>query len=362
LHCIIVGAAPAGSTAAYHLAKQGGSVLVLEKASLPRNKPCGGVSGAIVQLLDFDLTPAISRKANKISYTWKMQDPVKVEINSPMWMVQRDVFDNFLIKQAQKTGAELRDSTEVKGIEFKKSVWEVKTNSESVSDHYLIAADGADGQMTQWLGLKEPKLCLSACLETRSIKSESLIFDFGIIKKGLIWNFPQADGYSLSIAPMRGDKPKDIKNILADYATKCGADVSVSNVREHPMSLWDDIANCSPKRRCSQEKPPVSPTPCPVRGVGLPFLAALRSLRRSIELLETPATPRKQYTQTIAQESATDRVWAGRLAGAFSQFTGADYRVGVKLPIATESISKILCGELRYADIANRPLKKLMLF
>jgi flavin-dependent dehydrogenase len=44
---IIVGAAPAGSPAAYHHAKQGRSVLVLEKASLLRNKPCGGVSGAM---------------------------------------------------------------------------------------------------------------------------------------------------------------------------------------------------------------------------------------------------------------------------------------------------------------------------
>ena len=40
----------------------------------------------------------------------------------------------------------------------------------------------------------------------------------------------------------------------------------------------------------------------------------------------------------------------------------AAFQVGVKLPIATESIGKILCGELRYADIANRALKKLMPF
>jgi len=309
---IIVGAGPAGRTAAYHHAKQGRSVLVLEKASLPRNKPCGGVSGAIAQWLDFDRTPAISLKANKISYTWKMQDPVKVEINSP-WMVQPDVFDDFLIKQAQKTGGELRDSTEVTGIEFKNSVWEVKTNSEPVSGRYLIAADGAGGPMTQWLGLKEPKLCLSACLETRSIKGESLNFDFGTIKKGLIWSFPQADGYSLSIAAMRGDKPKDIKNILADYATKCGADVSVSNVREHPMSLWDGIANCGPKMRRLLELPPVSPTPCLVRGFGLPFLVALRSLRRSIELLEVPATLRS----SILKRSPKNRqlIWFGPVAG-----------------------------------------------
>ncbi|MBD0309134.1 MAG: hypothetical protein ICV80_13790, partial [Microcoleus sp. T1-bin1] len=80
---IIVGAAPADSTAAYHHAKQRPSVLVLEKAYLPRNKPGGGVSGDLAPWLDFDRTPAISLKANKISYTWKMQDQVKVEINSP---------------------------------------------------------------------------------------------------------------------------------------------------------------------------------------------------------------------------------------------------------------------------------------
>ncbi|WP_309738207.1 FAD-dependent oxidoreductase, partial [Chamaesiphon sp. OTE_20_metabat_361] len=40
--CIIVGAGPAGGSAAYHLAKQGRSVLVLEKDALPRYKPCGG--------------------------------------------------------------------------------------------------------------------------------------------------------------------------------------------------------------------------------------------------------------------------------------------------------------------------------
>ena len=56
---MIVGAGPAGSTAAYHHANQRPSVLVLEKASLLRHKPGGGVSGAIAQLLDFDLTKTL---------------------------------------------------------------------------------------------------------------------------------------------------------------------------------------------------------------------------------------------------------------------------------------------------------------
>jgi len=60
---MIVGAGQAGSTAGYHRAKQGRSVLVLEKASLLRNKPGGGVSGAIAQWLDVDRQNFVRRTA-----------------------------------------------------------------------------------------------------------------------------------------------------------------------------------------------------------------------------------------------------------------------------------------------------------
>ena len=39
---IVLGAGPAGSTAARHLARSGARVLLLDKAKFPRDKPCGG--------------------------------------------------------------------------------------------------------------------------------------------------------------------------------------------------------------------------------------------------------------------------------------------------------------------------------
>ena len=62
-----------------------------------------------------------------------MDDPVEATLNDidPIWMVRRDVFDHFLVQQAQKQGAELRDSTAVSGIEFKGDRWQVNTISES---------------------------------------------------------------------------------------------------------------------------------------------------------------------------------------------------------------------------------------
>ena len=39
---VVVGAGPAGACAAYHLARGGADVALVEKATLPRYKTCGG--------------------------------------------------------------------------------------------------------------------------------------------------------------------------------------------------------------------------------------------------------------------------------------------------------------------------------
>ncbi|MDF0555359.1 geranylgeranyl reductase family protein [Kamptonema sp. UHCC 0994] len=362
--CIIVGAGPAGSTAAYHLAKRGRSVLVLEKESWPRFKPCGGgISPAIAQWFDCDFTPAISLKVNKIRYTWKNEDPVEVDIDTSMWMVRRDEFDDFLIKQAQNLGAEFRPSTEVKGIEFKNSAWEVKTNGEPVTGRYLIAADGVSGPMAKWLGFKEPKRHLSAILETASTTTgDTLKFDFGTIKKGYIWNFPKAGGYSISIAALKGDAPKNLKNILADYATQCGVDVKNSQVYEYPLCLWDGDRKLHSQNALLVGETAVVADPLSGEGIRPSIFSGVKAAIAIDQALSGAGDALEKYTQVISEEWGSDMVWANRLAGAFYQFTGVAYKAGVKLPVATQVMSKILCGELRYADIANRAIKRLMPF
>ena len=66
---IVVGAGPAGSTAAYHLARHGLTVLVLEKSQFPREKVCGDglTPRAVKQLVKMgvDTDPAKGWLPNK---------------------------------------------------------------------------------------------------------------------------------------------------------------------------------------------------------------------------------------------------------------------------------------------------------
>jgi flavin-dependent dehydrogenase len=67
----------------------------------------------------------------------------------------------------------------------------------------------------------------------------------------------------------------------------------------------------------------------------------------------------EQYSEVIAQEWGSEMVWAQRLASIFYRVPGIGYKVGVKRPTAPERMGQILCGELRYSDVANRALKRL---
>ena len=59
---LVVGAGPAGSATAIHLARGGAHVLLADRARFPRDKPCGGgVTGRALRQAPCDITPVVER-------------------------------------------------------------------------------------------------------------------------------------------------------------------------------------------------------------------------------------------------------------------------------------------------------------
>lgn len=364
---IIVGAGPAGGTAAYHLAKKGRSVLILEKESLPRYKPCGGgVSPAIAQWFDFDFSPAISTRADSLRFTWKLEDPVeaKIETKEPVWMVRRDIFDHFLVQQAQKQGAELRDNTEVTGIEFKTDHWQVNTANGAVTSRYLIAADGAKGPMAKWLGFKERKRRLAGALEAEvaaNVENKSTIhFEFGLVKNGYIWNFPKADGYSIGVGTFIGGERQDFKKILDEYAKSFNLDLTISKQYGHPLCIWDGNQKLHTQNAVLAGEAACVVDPMTAEGIRPSIFSGLLAAAAINQALSGDINALEQYTEAMNEQWGADMAWAQKLAQAFYRFPGIGYKVGVKRPSGAQIMGKILCGELRYGDVAGRALKRLI--
>ena len=364
--CIIVGAGPAGGSAAYHLAKQGRSVLILERDELPRYKPCGGgVSPAIAQWFDFDFSPAISCRVDTLRYTFNLEDPVdvKLENQEPIWMVRRDIFDHFIVQQAQKQGAELRDNTQVTGIEFKVDRWQVNTANGSVEGKYLIAADGAKGNMAKWLGFKDRKRRIAGALEVDATSDNvvnAINFEFGLVKNGYIWNFPKADGYSIGIGTFRGGEAQDFKKILDVYGKSAfGIDINKFQQYGHPLCLWDGDQKLHTQNAVLAGEAACVVDPMTAEGIRPSILSGIKAADAIHAALNGTSNALEKYSDIMATEWGADMKWAQRLATAFYQFPKVSYKAAVKRPSASMTMARVLAGELSYSDIAGKAIKKL---
>ncbi|MGW7492853.1 geranylgeranyl reductase family protein [Streptomyces luteogriseus] len=114
---IVVGAGPAGSTTAYHLAKAGLDVLLLEKTEFPREKVCGDglTPRAVKQLvaMGIDISEEAGWLRNKglriigggvrLQLDW----PDLASFPDYGLVRKRDDFDEQLARNAQKAGARL---------------------------------------------------------------------------------------------------------------------------------------------------------------------------------------------------------------------------------------------------------------
>jgi flavin-dependent dehydrogenase len=152
---IIVGAGPAGGTAAYFLGKAGKRVLLLEKEYLPSYKTCG--SGLCVNLLQrqfpFSFEPTVQGNVRAISYAYDGRI-VTIPINrGQVGMVMRDQFDKLLVEQAQ---VELRQEVAVRKVVENSAGASVEIqNGEHFECRYLIGAAGASSVVAYSLGLRQ---------------------------------------------------------------------------------------------------------------------------------------------------------------------------------------------------------------
>ncbi len=366
--CIIVGAGPAGGTAAYHLAKGGHKVLVIEKASLPRYKPCGGgVSPVIQRWFDFDFSPVISQKVKSFRYTWHGDDPVDIELElkEPLWMVRRNDFDFFIIKQAQKFEAELKDKTEVIGAEFKNNYWHVKTKDEIEKSLYLIACDGAKGQVANFLGFKQRKHTIGGAIEAEaSVKVENgstAHFEFGMVKNGYLWNYPKCDGYSLGIGVFKNNQKQNLKSIAGEYSKIFDIDFNTTKQYGHPISLWNgnQILHTKNERALLAGEAACIVDPLTAEGIRPSIFTGLKAAEAIQNALSGNKNAIKNYSKIIHKEIGSDMKIANNLSKILYMFPEICYNKILKRTSATNTMAKILCGEMRYSDIQKETFERL---
>ena len=153
---IIIGAGPAGCTAALGLKDAGLRVLLVDKSDFPRDKVCGDAIGSrairVLKSIDRNLAGAFEQFPHKVlSSGWKLVAPngrrVKLSFVNHGYVSTRLKFDAFLfdcVKQYSNT--EIRTGEKVSAIEKMEQGWRMSLESgESYSGAVILGCDGAQG-------------------------------------------------------------------------------------------------------------------------------------------------------------------------------------------------------------------------
>nr|WP_221308969.1 geranylgeranyl reductase family protein [Nocardiopsis mwathae] len=169
---IVVGAGPAGSTTAYHLAQAGLDVLLLEKTSFPREKVCGDglTPRAVKQLaamgISFDDKGWIRNRGLRIiggGVRLELPWPELAEYPSFGLVRTRYDFDRILADQAVAAGARLCENTTVTGPLLDERTGRVAGVRAKGPDRepltyrapLVIAADGNSSRLAVSMGVRK---------------------------------------------------------------------------------------------------------------------------------------------------------------------------------------------------------------
>ena len=239
---IVVGAGPAGSTAARELAASGARVLIVDRAAFPRYKACGGgIPVRTERLLPFPITSVVEDSVDRLDVTYDGRSRFVRRSGAPFaHMVMRDRFDALLLEQAQRAGAEFRPATTVRSLDLHGAPT-IHAEGFSASARMLICADGAHSPVGRMAGLgAEIAECaaweveVQAGARVRQFQARSLI-ELGYRPWGYAWLFPKRELLSFGIVLPR-DQAGTMKAEVAAFVARFGLeDAPVSIARGHKI-------------------------------------------------------------------------------------------------------------------------------
>ncbi|MBN1213776.1 MAG: NAD(P)/FAD-dependent oxidoreductase [candidate division Zixibacteria bacterium] len=189
---IIIGAGPAGLSAAEELRRHDRSVLVVEKNSTIGPKVCAGVLNARITELGFSLDlaekkfSAIQVYVNNKGHTVSLPKVFLISID-------REKFGRHQLDRVLKLGADITTGSHIKKI----TAQSVFIHELEIRYKYLIGADGSTSVTRKYLGLKTQKYGVTYQYRIPELYDEFRIyFDARNFGAGYGWFVPHT-GYAL---------------------------------------------------------------------------------------------------------------------------------------------------------------------
>ena len=240
----IVGAGPAGAAAAITLARAGRDVVLVDKATFPRDKSCGDglTTGALRLLEGLGLDPEVVASWRPVSDVWIRSPrgrtvPFSLPRGDGLFaaVARRRELDAALVDLARQAGADVREGHGVTGAEQDDDRVTLHFAGTHDGDHriearHVIGADGVWSPLRKHLGLDRPGYRGEWHAFRQYVRSVSpraaselwVMFERDLLP-GYFWSFPVGEGHAnIGFGIVRGGPlgTQDMKRLWPDLLSR----------------------------------------------------------------------------------------------------------------------------------------------
>jgi geranylgeranyl reductase family protein len=243
---LVVGAGPAGSATAIHLARGGARVLLADRARFPRDKPCGGgLTGRALRAAPCPVDPVVEHVVDRFELRLRYGRRFERDCGRPMiLMTQRRRLDAYLAGRAAEEGADFRDGARVDDVELDVDGVRALVGEVAVEAGVLVGADGANGVVAKAAALGESivrGVALEGNVRWSTIDLERYrgraVVELGVVPGGYGWVFPKGDHANLGVGGWGSEGPR-LRDHLARLAAEHGVRLDeLTDVKGHRLPM-----------------------------------------------------------------------------------------------------------------------------
>ncbi|WP_236573004.1 geranylgeranyl reductase family protein [Streptomyces sp. GS7] len=233
---VVVGAGPAGASAAHAAACTGRRVLLLEKAELPRYKTCGGgIIGPSRDSLPPGFELPLRDRVHAVTFSLNGRLARTRRSKTMLFgLINRPEFDAGLVESAKDAGARVRTGVTVSRVEQhgaevpdRRTVAVVLSDGEVILARAVVGADGSASRIGGHVGVKldQVDLGLEAEIPVPETVAEDwagrVLIDWGPMPGSYGWVFPKGDTLTVGVISARGEGAAT-KRYLEDFVGRLG--------------------------------------------------------------------------------------------------------------------------------------------
>jgi geranylgeranyl reductase family protein len=357
---IVVGAGPAGSTAAFRLSRAGARVLLLDRERFPRDKPCGGgLTYRAVRELPVSVEPVVEDTVHRFQLGFRYARRFERRTDEPLILLtQRRRLDAHLAEQAAAAGADFRDGVRATALELSDDGAVVRFGGSAAAAPVVLGADGVNGLTARTLGLggeRQHGVALEGNVlhvHAREDYRGRAVVELGVVPGGYAWVFPKGDHVNVGVGGWESEGPRlreHLERACAGYGLPAERLESLRGYRL-PMRGARDRVSRGRVLLVGDAAGLVDP----LSGDGMyeAFVSARLGAETVLELLEGRAPSLEGYALRL--EAALGRTLAAswKAKYALDRFPRLVYGVA-RLPLVWGFTSAFLRGELAHPGEAK---------